>query len=412
MTGKSEKIIEFEEITGGITAPEGYLAAGIACGIKKSKKKDLALVYSEISAVGAAVFTTNNFKAAPVLLSMEKIKDHNIRAILINSGNANSCTGKKGLEDVEELSSFLSDKLAVDKREIHLSSTGVIGELLPVDNMKRGIEEIASLLSRNGAQDAAEAILTTDTSKKEIAYKFLLPSSGREVKIGGMAKGSGMIHPDMATMLAFITTDISIDKSLLQLALKKVVNISFNRISVDGDQSTNDSVFLLANGRAGNEEIREKDEDYYAFLTALEKVAVFLAKSVVLDGEGVTRFITIKIYQAENDEKAVIAARKIANSNLVKTACFGGDPNWGRIAAALGSSKLDFDENRVSVAINNVELFSNGEPCYSNKESFSNLIKKSKILIEVNFNQGNSKAEFWTSDLSYDYIKVNAEYHT
>src|SRR5690554_3460624 len=189
MTGKSDKKIVLEEITGGITAPEGYLAAGIACGIKKSKKKDLALVYSDISAVGAAVFTTNSFKAAPVLLSMEKIKEHKIKAILINSGNANSCTGKKGLEDAEELSFFLSDKLAVDEREIHLASTGVIGELLPVDNMKRGIEEIAPLLSRNGAQDAAEAILTTDTSKKEIAYKFLLPSSGREVKIGGMAKG-------------------------------------------------------------------------------------------------------------------------------------------------------------------------------------------------------------------------------
>lgn len=401
-----------EEIPGGITAPVGFLAAGIACGIKKSGKKDLALIYSETPAAGAAVFTTNKFKAAQVLLSMEKIKDHNIRAILINSGNANSCTGEKGMEDARELISFLAEKLSVDESEIHLSSTGIIGELLPVEKMKKGIEEITPLLSKGGSQDAAEAILTTDKRIKEIAFRFLLPSSRREVKIGAMAKGSGMIHPDLATMLAFITTDISIDKSLLQSALREAVNKSFNRISVDGDQSTNDTVFLLANGRAGNKKIKEKDEDYYAFLDALKETAVFLAKSIVLDGEGATRFITIRIKQARNEEEAVIAARQIANSNLVKTACFGGDPNWGRITMALGSSKIDFDENKVSVAINKVELFSNGKPSYHYKDSLSDLIKTGDILIEINLNQGESTAEFWTSDLSYDYIKINAEYHT
>ncbi|NLM97053.1 MAG: bifunctional glutamate N-acetyltransferase/amino-acid acetyltransferase ArgJ [Halanaerobiaceae bacterium] len=401
-----------EEIPGGITAPVGFLAAGIACGIKKSGKKDLALIYSETPAAGAAVFTTNKFKAAQVLLSMEKIKDHNIRAILINSGNANSCTGEKGMEDARELISFLAEKLSVDESEIHLSSTGIIGELLPVEKMKKGIEEITPLLSKGGSQDAAEAILTTDKRIKEIAFRFLLPSSRREVKIGAMAKGSGMIHPDLATMLAFITTDISIDKSLLQSALREAVNKSFNRISVDGDQSTNDTVFLLANGRAGNKKIKEKDEDYYAFLDALKETAVFLAKSIVLDGEGATRFITIRIIQARNEEEAVIAARQIANSNLVKTACFGGDPNWGRITMALGSSKIDFDENKVSVAINKVELFSNGKPSYHYKDSLSDLIKTGDILIEINLNQGESTAEFWTSDLSYDYIKINAEYHT
>lgn len=405
--------IGLKEINGGITAAEGYMAAGLACGIKKSGKKDLALIYSESSAVGAAVFTTNHFKAAPVLLSIDKLKSNLIRAILVNSGNANSCTGEQGMKDVEDLTRFLAEKLNIDDQEVHSSSTGVIGELLPMENMKDGISKIVSKLSKNGSKDAAEAILTTDTVRKEIGYSFALPSDGSKVKIGGMVKGSGMIQPNMATMLAFISSDISITKSLLEKALKEVVDISFNRISVDGDQSTNDSVFLLANGKAGNVKISEENKDYYAFLEVLRKIVMLQAKSIVLDGEGATRFITIQVNGASNEEEAVHICSKIANSNLVKTACFGGDPNWGRILASLGScSNIIFDNNKVTVAINNQILFKQGKSVEIEKERLIMLMGNRNILIEINLNKGSEKAEFWTSDLSYDYIKINAEYHT
>ncbi|MFW6288010.1 MAG: bifunctional ornithine acetyltransferase/N-acetylglutamate synthase, partial [bacterium] len=249
--------MDIKKIDGGITAAGGYKAAGLSCGIKKSGKKDLALVYSEVPAVGAAVFTKNHFKAAPVILSIEKMKNETIRAILINSGNANACTGEKGKEDAVNLISLTAEKLNINDDEVHMSSTGIIGEFLPVDIIREGIEEIATMLDISGSSQAAEAIMTTDKVKKEIAYSFKLPSDGITVKVGGMAKGSGMIHPNMATMLGFITTDISITKELLQKALSEVVDHSFNKISVDGDQSTNDSVFLMANAEASNQKITE-----------------------------------------------------------------------------------------------------------------------------------------------------------
>lgn len=401
-----------KKINGGITAAEGYQAAGLSCGIKKSRNKDLALIYSECPATSAAVFTTNHFKAAPVLLSIDKIKNNTMRAILINSGNANACTGEKGMDDAIKLVSLTAEKLNVDQKEVHISSTGIIGELLPMVKLENGINELVPVLSKSGNSDAAEAIMTTDTVRKEIAYSFKLPSDGTKVKIGGMAKGSGMIHPNMATMLGFITTDLSIKKVLLQKALKEVVDLSFNKISVDGDQSTNDSVFLMANARAGNNKIVKENDDYHAFLKVLKKLAIYLAKSIVYDGEGATRFITIQVCNAETIEEADLISRKIANSNLVKTACFGGDPNWGRIVAALGSCDIEFDKNKVTVSINNKKLFNKGIPINIKKEDLIGLMDSKEILIVINLFKGNEKVEFWTSDLSYEYVKINAEYHT
>ncbi|MFI5358749.1 MAG: bifunctional glutamate N-acetyltransferase/amino-acid acetyltransferase ArgJ [Halanaerobiales bacterium] len=408
----NESMLDIKEIEGGITAPEGYKAAGMACGIKKSGKKDLALIYSENTATGAALFTTNLFKAAPLLLSMEKIRDNGIRAILVNSGNANSCTGEQGLADARELTVYLAEKLGIDADEVYMSSTGVIGELLPVDKIKKGIDELTGKISRDGSGDAAEAIMTTDTRKKEIAYSFRLPSDGTVVKVGGMAKGSGMIEPNLATMLAYITTDLAIEKALLQKALKVVGDKSFNRISVDGDCSTNDSVFLLANGKAGNRLITEENEDYLAFLHVLEKAAVYLAKSIVMDGEGATRFITIRIKGAGSEEEGLQIARRVANSNLVKTACFGGDPNWGRIVVALGSCNLDLEKEDIEISINDKLLFSKEEPVYRDKGELARLMEGKYIDIEINLNKGKEDLEFWTSDLTYDYVKINAEYHT
>lgn len=404
--------MNMEKINGGITAAEGYQAAGIFSGIKKSAKKDLALIYSECPAKGAAVFTTNHFKAAPVLLSLDRIKYDTIQGILINSGNANACTGEQGMDDALQLTSLVAEELGINEKSVHISSTGIIGELLPVDKIGKGIKKIIPELSKEGNTSAAEAILTTDTIKKEIAYCFKLPSDGTEIKIGGMAKGSGMIHPDMATMLGFITTDIAIKKELLQRSLKEVVGLSFNKISVDGDQSTNDTVFLMANGKAGNEEITETNEDYNTFFQALKKVAVYLARAIVYDGEGATRFITIQVKNAANKVDADLVCRKIANSNLIKTACFGGDPNWGRIVAALGACKIDFDNEKVKVAINNKVLFDNGVPINLSRDELKGLMNDREILIEINLNRGNEMVEFWTSDLSYDYVKINAEYHT
>lgn len=408
----NESLLDIKEIEGGITAPEGYKAAGMACGIKKSGKKDLALIYSENTATGAALFTTNLFKAAPLLLSMEKIRDNGIRAILVNSGNANSCTGEQGLADARELTAYLAEKLGIDADEVYMSSTGVIGELLPVDKIKKGIDELTGKISRDGSGDAAEAIMTTDTRKKEIAYSFRLPSDGTVVKVGGMAKGSGMIEPNLATMLAYITTDLAIEKALLQKALKIVGDKSFNRISVDGDCSTNDSVFLLANGKADNRLITEENEDYLAFLHVLEKAAVYLAKSIVMDGEGATRFITIRIKGAGSEEEGLQIARRVANSNLVKTACFGGDPNWGRIVVALGSCNLDLEKEDIEISINDKLLFSKEEPVYRDKGELARLMEGKYIDIEINLNKGKEDLEFWTSDLTYDYVKINAEYHT
>ena len=400
-----------KEIKGGITAPNGFLSAGLACGLKKSGNKDLALIFSKTKADAAGVFTQNDVKAAPVKLSQSRIGNGKARAIIANSGNANACTGARGMTDAEKMIELTAAGLEVKPEEVLIASTGIIGEPLDMDKIESGISDITSSLTDDGTE-AAEAILTTDDKVKEIAYSFTLPQRGTTVKIGGIAKGSGMIHPNMATMLGFITTDINIKQELLQEALQEVVEVSFNRISVDGDQSTNDTVFVLANGEAGNNIIEEKDEDFQALVKALEAVAIHLAQAIVKDGEGATKFITIKVREAVSERQAVKIARTIANSSLVKTACFGNDPNWGRILAAIGNSKADIDPDQLLVAINGQQLFKDGLPVGKTRDDLEGLMDDEEIEIEVNLKAGKSSTEFWTTDLSYEYVEINAEYHT
>jgi len=368
---------------GGVTTPKGFLAAGIFCGIKKSKKKDLALISSEKIASAAGVFTKNTVKAAPVVLDMGLIKMGLAQNIIINSGNANCSTGALGLKNAQIMAEATGPLTLV-------ASTGVIGVQLPIDVIKTGIKKLKNVLSKSGGRSAAEAILTTDTFKKEIAVKIKI--NGRDIYIGAMAKGSGMIHPDMATMISVITTDANISPTALKKALSAAVQNSFNMISVDGDMSTNDCVFILANGMSGSKEIKEKSKEFKLFLQALDYICKYLAKEIVKDGEGATKIFEVNVIGAKNDAEAKILARAVTNSNLVRTAIYGSDPNWGRIMAALGSTGIKFDPDLVEVTMDN--------------------LKSKVVLIKINLNSGSFNAIAWGCDLTEGYIKINARYHT
>ncbi len=401
-----------KDIEGGITAPHGFKSSGISSGLKDSGKKDLALIYTEKPADISAVFTTNQVQAAPVKLSKERISNGGpVKAIIINSGNANACTGKEGLVNARRMAVVTARSLDIEPGEVMIASTGIIGKRLPIEKIENALPEAVAELSSED-NHAAEAILTTDTCCKEKALKFRLPLRDREVRIGGMAKGSGMIHPRMATMLAFITTDLAISSKLLKKALAEAVDVSFNKISVDGDQSTNDTVFLLANGKAGGRKITECDRDFTVFVKALKKISQSLAKKIVADGEGATKFITINVKGAQSEEGAEEVARKIANSSLVKTACFGSDPNWGRILAAAGASNVEIKEDTIQVAINGQILFDKGLPVSRSSSKLEGLMDGENIEIDINLNNGDKSTVFWTTDISYKYVEINAEYHT
>jgi glutamate N-acetyltransferase/amino-acid N-acetyltransferase len=401
----------YKEISGGITAPQGFLASGVTGGIKKSGKKDTALIYSQSPAKVAGVFTTNQCAASCVLLNKVNIKDGLAQAIIVNSGNANACTGERGYQDTQEMVSFTAKKLDLEKEQVLVASTGIIGEFLAMDKIKTGIDKAVADLNQSGGQEAAEAIMTTDTYSKELAIEFEV---GDElVKLGGIAKGSGMIEPNMATMLGFLTTDIAIDSNLLQEALVEAINQSFNRITVDGDQSTNDMVTILANGKAGNNIIVDKDEGYNVFLDALKYVCTYLAHQIVRDGEGATKFIEVEVKGAQSLKKATKIAKQIANSQLVKTAMFGQDPNWGRIIMAIGASGVELDLSKVEIKINDTVLLEQGERVIEHStETKANLLNDEEIKIEVNLNLGEYSDKVWTCDLSYKYVEINAEYHT
>lgn len=399
-----------KKIDGGVTAAQGFQSAGITCGLKESGQKDLALIHSRKPALAAAVFTTNQAQAAPVILSRERLQKGRCQAIIINSGNANACTGEQGLAAAGEMTQLTADDLGLKPELVAAASTGIIGQTLPMDKIRAGIHKAVTALTDDD-RDAARAILTTDDHVKTSAYQFTT-NTGREVTVGGMAKGSGMIHPGMATMLAFITTDISIERKLLKEALREANAVSFNCISVDGDQSTNDSLFVLANGEAGNQKIASQGGDYGKFLEALKKVSIDLAQAIVDDGEGATKFITIKVKGAPGDKEAEKIARQVANSNLVKTACFGSDPNWGRILAAAGAAGVEFALDEITVSINNKELFKKGLPQAADRKELAGLMDEHEILIEITLQSGAGTCEFWTTDLSYKYVEINAEYHT
>lgn len=375
---------------GGVTTPKGFKANGISCGIKASGKPDLALIVSDAPAVGAAVFTKNSIKAAPITVSQKHIRNKTIRAIVANSGNANCFTGSFGLLYAQRTAKLTGQLLGVPAGHVLVASTGIIGKPLPYKKIRQHARILVEGLHTNGSRKAAKAILTTDTKPKEIAVQIRL--SGRKVSIGGCAKGSGMIAPNMATMLGFITTDAVVTAKMLNAALRQAVDQSFNCMSVDGCMSTNDMVALMANGFAKNQTIRAPDKDFHVFCRALTYVCLDLAKKIVLDGEGATKFIAIHVLGAKNPPQARKAGLAIANSNLVKTAAFGSNPNWGRIAAAVGSLGIP------QISEKNLKI------------KFSPFTKK-EIHISVDLNIGQAQAVVHTSDLSYEYVRINGEYN-
>lgn len=402
-------VIVLKQIPKGITAAKGFRAAGLHCGIKRTKK-DMALVVSEVPGSAAGVFTQNRVKGAPVIVCQERVNGGSLQAILVCSGNANTCTGKQGLENAYELTRMVARELGVPEQVVAASCTGVIGVQLPMDVIAAGIQQVVSVVSEDGYADAAEAIMTTDTTTKQIAFEVEI--GGCTVKIGGMAKGSGMIHPNMATMLAFITTDAVISPPVLQAALAAAVNKSFNMISVDGDTSTNDSVMVIANGMSGCPEIVPGTLEYEAFSAALDAVCVELAKMIVKDGEGASKLIEINVSGARTDTDAVLVAKAIATSNLVKTAVFGEDANWGRIVCAAGYSGAEIDPGLISVKLGSIKMCENGEVLAFDEGLAKEILREQEVVIQVDLNLGEGRARVWTCDLTYDYVKINASYRS
>jgi len=407
------------QIQGGITAPEGFKAAGIHCGIKRNRP-DLALIYSEVPAVSYAMFTTNKVKAAPVQVSIRKIRKMRVQAIVVNSGNANACTGQRGLRDAERMAELVAELLGINKEEVLVASTGIIGKPLPMEKIEKGIREAVSALSPQGAHRAAEAILTTDRAVKEIAVETDIPRRGKgKVRIAGMIKGSGMISPNLATMLCFITTDACIAEDALKEAMRSAISKSFNQISVDGDMSTNDSVFILANGLARNKRIKTwhkkekrkiEDENFHYFQQALDYVCISLAKMVVRDGEGATKLIEVKVEGASFPKDARRVAKAVANSLLVKTAIAGASPNWGRVVAALGAAHTKIKPHKVDVYIGGVPVVKGGEGTNIDEKSLREILKRDKVEINIQLNQGDNKATFWGCDLTEEYVGINKRY--
>ncbi len=390
----------------------GFKAAGIACGLKKDGGKDLALILSMTPAVAAGVFTKNRVQAASVILSRRAVKKAGpFRAIVVNSGNANACIGSQGMKDCKTLINRLAGELSIPKEEILIASTGVIGVPLPADKLTDGIPELVEKCSAQGINDAAEAIMTTDLTPKTAVARISLGASN--IVIGGIAKGSGMIHPNMATMLAFVQTNARIDYPTLQKALKEANEASFNSITVDGDTSTNDTFIVMANGQAGNKPIQQGSKDYALFTTALTEVSKNLAFQIVKDGEGATKFVTVRVTGAKTKKHAKKVAESVATSSLVKTAIFGEDPNWGRIICAIGYAGVPIQPDRIVIRLNGATLFENNNPTkHASMESLRLKMQKPSILIAIDMNNGRETAEVYTCDFSYDYVRINAEYTT
>lgn len=391
---------------------KGFQYSAVAAELRKKDRLDVGLIFSEKPAVAAGVFTTNKVKAAPVLLDMERIGQGKAQAVLVNSGVANACTGKIGLQVAQTCSGLTAVALNIEENLVQLASTGVIGEQLPVEKVAAGMDELVSGLSPSGYDDVARAIMTTDTVPKTAGRTCMI--GNKEVKLFGMAKGAGMIMPDMATMLCFVMTDVDIASDILQTHLSEAVKLSFNRITVDGDTSTNDTVLVLANCTSGNPEIVSREsEDSRIFATALIDLLKDLALQIVSDGEGATKTVIIRIKNAVTEKDAEQAARTIANSPLVKTAFFGQDANWGRIIAALGRAGIEFDQNQVDIFFNDVLLVQDGLAQGTAAETkATEVLKQKKFVVTIDLKKGRETAEIYTCDLSLDYIKINADYRS
>lgn len=394
---------------GSITSVNGIKSAGIHSGVKR-KRKDLALIVSDSLCTAVGTYTLNKAKAAPVSIS-KNITDNGgkVKALLVNSGNANACTGERGYSDALGMQKCCAEKLNVSPNKVLISSTGIIGKYLEIDKIKEGINGIIPKLSYNGGTDSAEAIMTTDIKKKEFALKVQLEKG--EVTIGGIAKGSGMIMPNMATMLGFLATDALIDNNTLKKLLKNSVNKTFNKISVDGETSTNDMVVMIANGANGIS-INENTDDYKKFQSALDDICTKMAKAIVGDGEGATKLVTININNAKSNKDADLIAKALANSPLFKTAIYGEDANWGRIISAAGASEADIVPEKTSILINDLPILDPNYKIITNGESLKNALSGKEIIVTVDLHNGSSSTTWWTCDYSEQYIKINAHYTT
>ncbi|MBQ2889935.1 MAG: bifunctional glutamate N-acetyltransferase/amino-acid acetyltransferase ArgJ [Clostridia bacterium] len=403
----------FKIIDGGICAAKGFSANGIHCGIRKNRtKRDIALIVSEVKAAAAATYTTNLVKGAPLTVTKNNIADGYARAVICNSGNANTCNAN-GIEIAEKMCSLVSKETGIDAKDVIVASTGVIGHPLDIEPIEKGMSELVAGLGDH-SDFASEAILTTDLAKKEIAVSFTI--DGKECKIGGIAKGSGMIHPNMATMLVFITTDVSITPAMLQKALSGDIKNTFNMVSVDGDTSTNDMVSVLANGLAGNKIIDSEGEDFDIFMKALNTVTVHLCKSIAADGEGATKMIECNVNGAKSESCAKTVAKSIICSSLTKAAMFGADANWGRVLCAIGYSGADVDVNKIDVAFSSaagtIDVCKNGAGVNFSEEIAKKILLEKEINIIIELNDGDCSATAWGCDLTYDYVKINGDYRT
>jgi len=403
-------LTELTEVQGGVTAPAGFLASALHCGIKKAGDPDLAIIYSEKPATVAGVFTMNLVKAAPVLHSQKVVEGGVARAIVANSGCANAVTGEQGKLDAETMARTAATCFGVSPYEVAVASTGTIGQRLPIDRIAGAIKKLAPAVNRHGGEQAARAIMTTDTLPKSVAVR--VPLSRGKIVIGGIAKGAGMICPDLATMLVFITTDASIETQLLSRALNAAVQPSFNSITVDGDSSTNDTVIVMANGASNAAPINDLSEDYFAFQFGLQHVCARLAEMLVRDGEGATKLVRIHVVGAVEKADAQKIAKTIANSLLVKTAIFGADANWGRVMAAAGRAGVEINPDIMDIHLSAVAMLKAGTPQNFDEALAKKLLTQKEVDITVDLHMGNDSATVLTCDLSYGYIKINASYRT
>jgi len=401
-------------ISGGVCAAEGFLASGVHCGIRKNRtKRDLALIYSKTPCNAAAVYTQNLVKGAPLFVTKKHLENGIAQAVICNSGNANTCNAN-GVEIAEAMAELVGQALGLDPRDVVVASTGVIGQPLSLDPISQGIPDLVAGMNENGSEAAAEGIMTTDLSKKEIAVEFEL--DGKKCHIGGIAKGSGMIHPNMATMLVFLTTDVSISSEMLSRALSSDIQNTFNMISIDGDTSTNDMVTILANGNAGNKTICEEGENFRQFAKALNTVTVQLCRAIVADGEGATKLLECKVSGANDLQTAKTVAKSVICSSLLKAAMFGADANWGRVLCAIGYSGADVPVEKVSVSFcskkGTILVCQNGAGVDFSEEKAKEILLEDEIEIAVSLGDGEFSASAWGCDLTYDYVKINGDYRT
>src|ERR671914_754568 len=404
-----DSTIRIKSLSGGVAAAAGFMGAGVACGVRDAGRRDLGLLFSELPCETAAVFTRNAVWGAPLVVTREAVENGGVRAVVANSGNANAATGERGIEDASAMQALASETLGIKAGEVAVASTGVIGVHLPMDRISSCISAALGELGEGG-EGFAESILTTDTRAKEAVARVEI--GGRIVTVGGTAKGSGMIHPNMGTMLAFLTTDAAVEKSCLQETLSRVTDRTFNRVTVDGDTSPSDMALLMANGAAGNEPLTLDSPDYPIIVEAIEDVAQTLAREIARDGEGATRLVEVAVEGAASEESAAALAKSIVGSNLVKSAVFGEDANWGRVLTAMGYSGEVFDPEEVELWFGPVKVFADGEPVPYEVAEANAALSSGEVTVTARLNEGDASAAAWGCDLTYEYVRINGSYRT